>query len=71
LVLKLNKIRIKIAGPGRQPGGFLCRPKESHIKKGPEKRLSPDEDTRLTGVGLTVADKRERLALRLRTSGMG
>ena len=27
-------VRVKTAGPGRQPGGFLCWPKESHQRKG-------------------------------------
>jgi hypothetical protein len=30
------KTRIRTAGPGRQPGGFLCWSKEGHGKKGPE-----------------------------------
>jgi hypothetical protein len=40
---------LKFAGPGRQPGGFLFWPKESHIKKGPENRRSPYKDARLVG----------------------
>ena len=27
------RIKLKTAGPGRQPGGFLCRSKESHQRK--------------------------------------